>query len=132
MNRHARIRTLAAALTALAAFALTACEGDTTDSKPATVEQPADDVQATDDAQGGDGGSSTATLEDMVGEDLQYAQDTAQAAGFYNLDDQDASGQSRLQVFDRNWQVCSQDPEPGDYSTDTKVVFYAVKDDESC
>ncbi|WP_240634606.1 MULTISPECIES: hypothetical protein [Streptomyces] len=48
------------------------------------------------------------------------------------LDDQDASGQNRFQVYDRNWIVCRQEPGPGTYSTDTKVVFYAVKDTESC
>ncbi|MET8673556.1 hypothetical protein G6W47_27910 [Streptomyces sp. CAI-21] len=71
-------------------------------------------------------------LPGMVGENLQFAQDSAQAAGFYVLDDQDASGLGRLQVMDRNWTVCSQEPGPGTYPVDTKVTFYAVKTGESC
>lgn len=71
-------------------------------------------------------------LPGMVGENLQFAQDSAQAAGFYVLDDQDASGLGRFQVMDRNWTVCSQEPGPGTYPVDTKVTFYAVKTGESC
>jgi hypothetical protein len=43
------------------------------------------------------------TLPDAVGVDLQLAQDTLQAAGFYVLTSYDATGQERLQVSDRNW-----------------------------
>ncbi|KLI97197.1 hypothetical protein WQ59_25245 [Streptomyces sp. KE1] len=71
-------------------------------------------------------------LPGMVGENLQFAQDSAQAAGFFLLDDQDASGLGRLQVMDRNWTVCSQEPGPGTYPVDTKVTIYAVKVGESC
>ncbi len=71
-------------------------------------------------------------LPGMVGENLQFAQDHAQAAGFFLLDDQDASGLGRLQVMDRNWTVCSQEPAPGTYPVDTKVTCYAVKVGESC
>ncbi|MEU7372024.1 hypothetical protein [Streptomyces albidoflavus] len=71
-------------------------------------------------------------LPGMVGENLQFAQDSAQAAGFFLLDDQDATGLGRLQVMDRNWTVCSQEPGPGTYPVDTKVTFYAVKVGESC
>ncbi|MEU3083293.1 hypothetical protein ABZ697_23510 [Streptomyces albidoflavus] len=71
-------------------------------------------------------------LPGMVGENLQFAQDSAQAAGFYVLDDQDASGLGRFRVMDRNWTVCSQEPGPGTDPVDTKVTFYAVKTGESC
>lgn len=71
-------------------------------------------------------------LPGMVGENLQFAQDSAQAAGFFLLDDQDATGLGRLQVMDRNWTVCSQEPGPGTYPVDTKVTFHAVKVGESC
>ncbi|MCS0639165.1 PASTA domain-containing protein [Streptomyces sp. LP05-1] len=77
-------------------------------------------------------GSGPAALPDFSGMDLQEAQDTAQSVGFYVLDDQDASGQGRLQIMDRNWTVCSQDPAPGTYATDTAVTLYAVKDTETC
>jgi peptidoglycan hydrolase-like protein with peptidoglycan-binding domain len=137
-----RTRLAAAALAAAALLTLTACEGteDTSSSKPDTAAQDANDqakdadTTATDtpDSAAADSDSETADLPDLVGQDLQAAQDAAQAAGFYVLDDQDASGQGRLQVYDRNWTVCSQEPEAGTHPTDTPVTFYAVKDDESC
>ncbi|MEU2758157.1 hypothetical protein ACQ5JZ_13880 [Streptomyces sp. ZG43] len=61
-----------------------------------------------------------------------FARDSAQAAGFYLLDEQDASVLGRLQVMDRNWTVCSQEPGPGTYPVDTKVTFHAVEAGESC
>ncbi|MER5937019.1 PASTA domain-containing protein [Streptomyces sp. NPDC001928] len=146
-----RIRTIAAGLAAAALLTLTACEGtsDTSSSKPdtaaedtsgqtkqdtgateAATDEPVD--APTEDSGADDAESGTATLPDLVGQDLQAAQDAAQAAGFYVLDDQDASGQDRLQVFDRNWTVCSQDPEAGTHPTDTAVTLYAVKDTETC
>ncbi|WP_259305472.1 hypothetical protein [Streptomyces koyangensis] len=67
-----------------------------------------------------------------MGENLQFAQDSAQAAGFYLLDDQDASGLGRLQVMDRNWTVCSREPGPGTYPVDMKVTLHAVKAGVSC
>jgi hypothetical protein len=138
-----RTRTVAAALAAAALLTLTACEG--TDNSPSetstatqdTNDQPKQDTGTTEtDTETPDSATDTdaetATLPDLVGQDLQAAQDEAQAAGFYALDDQDASGQGRLQILDRNWTVCSQDPEPGTHPTDTPVILYAVKDDETC
>lgn len=141
-----RTRTIAAALAAAALLTLTACESgnDTSSSTSDTSVQDTSSSKAKDTDTGAadtseeaadteaDTGSETATLPDLVGMDLQAAQDEAQAAGFFVLDDQDASGQSRLQVMDRNWKVCSQEPEAGEHPTDTAVTLYAVKDDESC
>ncbi|MEV8595219.1 PASTA domain-containing protein [Streptomyces sp. NPDC052012] len=145
-----RIRYTIGALTAAALLTLTACEGteDTGSSKPDTSSQEANDQAKTDiepspeaetaesdtagDTDTDTGAAETAELPDLVGMDLQAAQDEAQGAGFYFLDDQDASGQNRLQVLDRNWVVCSQEPEAGTHPTDTKVTLFAVKDTESC
>ncbi|CAL9301173.1 PASTA domain-containing protein [Streptomyces sp. SudanB91_2054] len=146
-----RTRIIAAALAAAAMLALTACEGteDTSSSKPDTAteasnspakqeETPAEtaetdtDTSESDTDAGAADTAETGTLPDLVGQDLQAAQDAAQAAGFYALDDQDASGQGRLQVMDRNWTVCSQEPAAGTHPTDTPVTLYAVKDTESC
>ncbi|MFI1324561.1 PASTA domain-containing protein [Streptomyces rochei] len=146
-----RTRIIAAALAAAATLALTACEGteDTSSSKPDTAteatntpakqeETPAEtaepdtDTTESDTDAGAADTAETGTLPDLVGQDLQAAQDAAQAAGFYALDDQDASGQGRLQVMDRNWTVCSQEPAAGTHPTDTFVTLYAVKDAESC
>lgn len=72
------------------------------------------------------------TLPNMIGKGLQYAQDQAQAAGFYHLTSHDSLGRDRLQALDRNWKVCSQTPKAGSYPTDTKVDFGTVKLDEDC
>ncbi|MER7573629.1 hypothetical protein [Streptomyces sp. NPDC126514] len=142
-----RIRTIAAGFAAAALLTLTACESadDTGSGKPETTaeetsgrtEPDADTTGAetdppADDVGGDEADPETATLPDLVGQDLQAAQDEAQAAGFYLLDDQDASGQNRLQIMDRNWTVCSQEPAPGTHPTDTLVTLNAVKDDETC
>ncbi|GAA4942308.1 hypothetical protein HD597_001112 [Nonomuraea thailandensis] len=67
-------------------------------------------------------------LPDVVGMNLQEGQDTLQAAGFYVLNDKDATGQNRLQVLDRNWVVTRQSPAAGrKVSTDTLITLYAKK-----
>lgn len=68
------------------------------------------------------------TLPDVVGMNLQAAQDRLQAAGFYLLDDKDATGRGRFQVYDRNWVVTRQKPAAGrKVSTDALIVLYAKK-----
>ncbi|OPG10957.1 hypothetical protein B1R27_00115 [Streptomyces sp. GKU 895] len=57
-------------------------------------------------------------------------QDSAPSAPVIE-DDADAET-ATLQIYDRNWTVCSQEPQAGTYATDTPVTLYAVKDDESC
>jgi hypothetical protein len=69
-----------------------------------------------------------AVLPDVVGMVLQTGQDTMQAAGFYFLDDQDDTGQHRLQILDRDWVVTRQDPPAGErVPVTTKVVLWAKK-----
>lgn len=137
--------TRTAVITAAAAgllLTLTACS-DSTDSvanKPEKVvetatgtpdaKEPADDTadETAEDA----GTAETAQLPDLTGETLQAAQDAAQAAGFYGLTSSDATGASRMQLLDRNWQVCSQTPPAGSHPTDTIVDFSTVKTEETC
>lgn len=45
--------------------------------------------------------------------DLQLGQDKLQAAGYYAIRAQDASGYRRHPAFDRNWAVVGQDPAAG-------------------
>ncbi|MEU1705062.1 hypothetical protein ABZ478_06600 [Streptomyces sp. NPDC005706] len=78
------------------------------------------------------GCSSAKELPNSVGSQLQTAQDRAQSAGFTNLSSEDATGQGRAQLWDRNWRVCSQDPQPGEADPETLVVFSVVKEGESC
>jgi hypothetical protein len=67
-------------------------------------------------------------LPDVTGMNLQAAQDHLQAADFWVLNDKDATGQNRLQVLDRNWQVVRQTPAAGKrIPTDTLITLYAKK-----
>ncbi|MFI6513431.1 PASTA domain-containing protein [Streptosporangium sp. NPDC050855] len=71
------------------------------------------------------------TLPDVVGMNLQEGQDTMQAAGFLLLNDKDATGQNRLQVYDRNWVITKQSPAAGrKVPVDTLVTLYAKKSGE--
>ncbi|MDX3001831.1 PASTA domain-containing protein [Kribbella solani] len=64
----------------------------------------------------------------VVGLNHQLAQDTMQAAGFYYLTEQDATGQGRLLINDRNWVVVSQSPAGGTKAAaDTKIVLRSKK-----
>ncbi|MCM2387655.1 PASTA domain-containing protein [Streptomyces albipurpureus] len=72
------------------------------------------------------------SLPNLVGQQLQAAQDAAQAAGFYLLSSHDATGAGRMQLLDRNWKVCSQSPAPGSVDPSETVDFGAVKIEESC
>ncbi|MCC8248169.1 PASTA domain-containing protein [Saccharothrix luteola] len=51
---------------------------------------------------------TTCTVPDVVGMVHQTAQDTMQAAGLYNLREQDSTGQGRVLVLDRNWTTTAQ------------------------
>ncbi|RCG31647.1 PASTA domain-containing protein [Sphaerisporangium album] len=67
-------------------------------------------------------------LPNVVGMNLQAAQDKLQATGFYVLNDKDATGQGRFQVLDRNWVVTQQTPGAGQkLPTDTLITLYAKK-----
>jgi hypothetical protein len=64
----------------------------------------------------------------VVGLNHQLAQDTLQAAGFYYLTEQDATGQGRLLINDRNWVVVSQQPAGGTRSAPgTKIILRSKK-----
>lgn len=68
---------------------------------------------------------------DVVGLDHQLAQDTMQAAGYYNLSEEDATGQGRMLLYDRNWEVVEQSPAAGtEASPDTTIILRSKKDGE--
>ncbi|MGZ3142916.1 PASTA domain-containing protein [Lentzea chajnantorensis] len=68
------------------------------------------------------------TVPNVVCLDLQKAQDTLQAAGFFVLSSEDATGQGRRQVADRNWVVVSQSAAAGSTPEATvKITLGAVK-----
>ncbi|WP_327685448.1 PASTA domain-containing protein [Streptomyces sp. NBC_00467] len=74
-----------------------------------------------------------AAVLDFVGMGLQEAQDSAQAEGFFFLTSHDSTGAGRMQVFDRNWKVCSQSVAAGrTVDVGTELDFGTVKLSESC
>jgi colicin import membrane protein len=76
---------------------------------------------------------TTFTMPDVVGMNLQEAQDALQGVGSLLMDQTDASGQDRTQLDDSNWQVCTQDPAAGtEAPVETVVSLGSVKLDESC
>jgi hypothetical protein len=75
--------------------------------------------------------ASRISVPNVVGENHQYAQDTMQAAGLYVLDEEDATGQGRMLVWDRNWVVVEQIPAAGTMVTeDTTITLRSKKDGE--
>ncbi|MEV5966099.1 PASTA domain-containing protein [Kribbella sp. NPDC051952] len=67
-------------------------------------------------------------MPNVVGMNHQLAQDTMQAAGFYFLTEEDATGQGRLLINDRNWVVVTQDPKAGTRApADTKILLRSKK-----
>ncbi|MEU4654616.1 hypothetical protein AB0G32_11805 [Streptomyces sp. NPDC023723] len=99
----------------------------TAEPSPSEAAKVANDDKPTADA------PKKATVPDFVGMGLQSAQDEAQEAGFYGLTSHDALGRDRMQAFDRNWKVCSQNVEAGSSEpTDTDLDFGAVKLEEDC
>jgi hypothetical protein len=126
---------------AIAAFALVGVTGcapaatsTATPTVTATVTQPPPSAEPGPDPSTAPPAGHTprprtaARLPDAVGMNLQAAQDLLQDRGFYLLDDQDVTGQNRLQVYDRNWVVVRQTPAAGKrVPTTTRVVLYAKK-----
>jgi beta-lactam-binding protein with PASTA domain len=129
-----RTRIITAVLLCAAATGVVACEPtDTAKSSgvgsPSAPATPATDEPVADDKPA----EETATVPDFVGMGLQSAQDKAQELGFYGLTSHDALGRDRMQAFDRNWKVCSQNVAAGtSASTDTDLDFGTVKLEETC
>jgi beta-lactam-binding protein with PASTA domain len=68
---------------------------------------------------------------DVVGENLQLAIDTCQAAGYYSFDYIDVTGQDRTPIMHSNWVVVGQSPDPGtDLAKDRVVTFSIEKEGE--
>lgn len=105
---------------------------DKTDAA-ADREPAAEDKTGDDDTSSGasSGGSDCIKVPNVVGKDHQLAQDTMQARGLYMLQEEDATGQGRMLLLDRNWTTVRQRPKAGKcVSEDTEIMLYAVKDEE--
>ncbi|MGW3441866.1 PASTA domain-containing protein [Streptomyces bacillaris] len=126
-------RTLTVALACIAAIALVGCDPAGTDAKPeSSAATPAGESPASAPAKEKEPVESRA-VPDFVGMGLQSAQDAAQEEGFYALRSHDSAGRGRMQAFDRNWKVCSQNMAAGKViPTDTVLDFGTVKLEEEC
>jgi hypothetical protein len=108
-------------------------EAQTTPTEDASVSTPTPSPTDVADTASADAAPVAFSMPDVVGMNLQEAQDSLQALGSYLMDQQDASGAGRVQVIDSNWQVCTQDPAAGtDADATTIVTLGAVKLDEVC
>jgi hypothetical protein len=68
-------------------------------------------------------------MPDLVGRDLQTAQETVQQLSGYAIavtTAQDATGRGRDQVLDRDWTVCGQSVAPGEKITAETMIDFAV------
>ncbi|OBK90816.1 PASTA domain-containing protein [Mycolicibacter sinensis] len=77
------------------------------------------------------------TMPDLVGKDLQGAQDSIQSLTndqVWYSGSTDLTGKGRNQILDRNWLVCSSTPPAGATITaSTQITFGVVRmDTESC
>lgn len=64
----------------------------------------------------------------VVGKNHQTAQDIMQAAGLWMLQEEDATGQGRMLILDRHWQVVRQKPKAGTSVTpDATITLYSKK-----
>lgn len=137
----------AAALLCAASF-VAGCSGGS-DSGPATVTvretqptvaapaYPSSPAPAPPAAPAAPAPATSWTMPDLSGQTLQAAQDRIQALTgnpLFVSTSSDATGQGRMQVLDRGWQVCSSTPAPGETFTDSTSVDFAVVrvDSETC
>lgn len=74
--------------------------------------------------------AKTCTVPNVVGLIHQTAQDTMQKAGLFLLAEEDASGQGRLLINDRNWKTTKQNVAAGTVvDCNTKILLSAEKID---
>lgn len=132
-----RLLTMPSALLLLA-IGLGACGSSITQPAPGAAPSAASasPTQAIAPATRGSEPPTSATMPDLVGSQLQSAQDRIQSLTNFGIavtTSHDATGAGRHQVWDRNWKVCSQNIPPGTaIDSGTRIDFGAVKIEESC
>jgi beta-lactam-binding protein with PASTA domain len=128
-----RTRIISAALLCTATVGIVACQPTDT-AKPSGAASPSAPAAPTSSAPAdAKPAAEKANVPNFVGMGLQSAQDQAQELGFDGLTSHDALGRDRMQAFDRNWKVCSQNPAAGtSVATDTTLDFGTVKLEETC
>jgi ATPase subunit of ABC transporter with duplicated ATPase domains len=78
-----------------------------------------------------DQGGGGIVVPDVTGMDHQAAQDVMQGEGLWLLDEVDCTGQDRMLLWDRNWEVVSTDPPAGTHvSEDDSITLCSKKQGE--
>ena len=154
-------RIIVVALTMVLALTLSACGSESTDSaahghssETEALQKRIDELEAENrpeeheakreqrrrerqaavaepDEEPASGGGGDIIVPDVTGLDHQAAQDALQGEGLWLLDEEDATGQGRLLLWDRNWEVVRTDP-PAEtaVSEDTSITIYSKKQGE--
>lgn len=110
---------------------VTQTETVTTETETVTTEaaKPPKERSSPEAGSGGGGsrGGGSITAPDVVGMSHQGAQDALQEAGLYILDEEDATGQGRMLLYDRNWVVVEQDPPAGTRVSEDETITLRSK-----
>jgi beta-lactam-binding protein with PASTA domain len=67
------------------------------------------------------------TVPNVEGMNHQAAQNRMQSAGLFLLTEEDATGQGRMLLFDRNWVVVAQSPQPGARVREDRTIVLSSK-----
>lgn len=105
----------------LAPVTVTQVPATVTQTMAATPAEPASTTSAAEVAPAG------VPMPDVVGMNLQAAQDHIQTLGVFFSRSEDATGAGRAQVLDRNWVVVGQTPEPGVLIGEGDALLYVKK-----
>lgn len=130
-------RIILAAVAVAAALPLAACEPAATTAAPVktvtVTPTPSKTVTKTAEAAATPTKTRTAKptrirVPNVVGHNHQEAQNEMQAHGLFFLAEEDATGQNRLLLWDRNWVVVRQTPSAGTVvKSDTTITLYSKK-----
>lgn len=104
------------------------CDDSKEDSNKAATSDSSSADEAASDVETGSGDSGKIKVPNVVGKSHQFGQDAMQEAGLYMLAEEDATGQDRMLLLDRNWVVVKQRPKAGSrVSEDTTITLYSKK-----
>ncbi len=125
------MRAVIGAAVIAACTVLAGCGGGDGSPVTVTVTEPGDPSASASAA------APSWTMPDLIGGNLQDAQNAIQSLTGYRKfysGSTDLTGQDRRQILDRNWQVCTSTPPPGEtFTEDTAIDFGVVRiDGESC
>lgn len=132
VSTNVPVETSAPATAPTTAVAVSATLAPTTlppTTLPATTAAPLTVPATTDGGLNPFGGNSPedALMPDVMCMNLQEAQNEIQDHGVFFSRSEDATGQSRNQIIDSNWQVVGQSPEAGTPIGEFEAVLFVVK-----